>query len=66
MGMKTIIIHVSNGLNGCDRKRELEIPDEDWEEMTEKQRDELMLDELFDMIEWTWYEKGTTETDEEN
>ena len=61
--MKKFMLTVSNGIHNADREIVVEVDEEEWAGMSEQEREEYMHEELFNIIEWNWYE--ITENDEE-
>lgn len=57
------MLTVSNGIHNADREIVIEVDEEEWAGMSEQEREEYMHEELFNIIEWNWYE--ITENDEE-
>jgi len=57
------MLTVSNGIHNADREIVVEVDEEEWAGMSEQEREEYMHEELFNVIEWNWYE--ITENDEE-
>ncbi len=57
------MLTVSNGIHNADREVVIEVDEEEWAGMSEQEREEYMHEELFNIIEWNWYE--ITENDEE-
>ena len=53
--MKVKIV-VSLGLIGCTREATIEVDDEDWADMSDKDREEGCKETMLDMIEWYWEE----------
>lgn len=41
---------------GSSCKDYVEIPDEEWEDMSYEERDKLMMDLVFNMVEWGYEE----------
>lgn len=52
------------GLVGCDIEEEYEI--EDWEEMTDEEKEKECRVYMFDMIEWCYEEVEPEESNHEN
>ena len=48
--MKRIVVTVSMGLVGCNRKSVIEVEDE----LSDEDIDELARDAMFSLIEWDW------------
>jgi hypothetical protein len=44
---------------GSKEERTVKVPREDWEQLTEREKEEYMLDELWNnsLIEWGWAEQ---------
>lgn len=52
----TITVSVSTNRVGSRTEREITFDRLEWESMTEKERDEVCLDTMFEMIEWNYVE----------
>jgi len=52
-----IKIWASTGYVGCVSSQTIEIPDEEWNEMTEDEREEYCLDIASNLFEWGFYEE---------
>jgi len=48
---------LSIGIVGCRKEGELEFDREDWDAMSEDERDEEMKEAVFQEIEWDYHEK---------
>jgi hypothetical protein len=48
---------VGMGLVGCKRVEMVEVDQDDWEDMDEKERNEYMLEALFDILDWSYDEE---------
>ena len=52
--MRKIKVTVSTGYSGCGRNCEFEVEDD----MSDEEIEEIELERLFEMIEWSWYESN--------
>lgn len=52
--MRKIKVTVSTGYSGCGRDCEFAVEDD----VTDEEVDEIALERLFEMIEWSWYESN--------
>ena len=52
--MAKFIVSVSTDIVGSLCEAEVEIPDEELAELSEKDIEQQMLDQMFDMIEWNY------------
>lgn len=53
----TITVYVATNKLGSKCSHDFEIPDQEWAEMNEAEREKLCLEVMFNMIEWNWQEK---------
>lgn len=51
-----IKVWVSVGLAGCTKSEIIEMNKEDWDNMSEKDREDLMHDTVHDMMDWGYEE----------
>lgn len=47
-----VTISIHNGLVGCTLKRDVSFDREEWDWLTETEKDEACLEEVMNMIEW--------------
>lgn len=52
-----IKVTVSIGLAGCKQSQTIDYDDDDWKGMTDKDRDEVMREIAFEMVEWNYREE---------
>lgn len=52
--MVKVRLYVSIGLSGANREEEIEVPREEWEAMSEKEREEFGQEQLFNILDWSW------------
>lgn len=56
MEMTTIKIKVSTRYINSEDSSEITFPKDAWESLTDEERDEVVLETLFEMIDWDWEE----------
>lgn len=52
-----IVVHVQTNLIKSRTEATIEIPRDEWEDMDDDERDDYLKDEMFNMIEWGYYEE---------
>lgn len=55
--MKEIIVYVTTGYSGSERRRVIEVPDD----ATEEEIQEEALGTVYELIDWGWIEKSQKE-----
>lgn len=52
--MRKIVVTVSTGYSGASKDCEFAVEDD----MSDEEISEISLERVFDMIEWSWYERN--------
>lgn len=52
----SVKVSVTTGYVGCRAETEVEIDREIWESMSEFDKNEYLLEDMFGLIEWNWEE----------